>query len=122
MKRDIELIRKMVLFIEDHPSGRAPGRISIPGYTPEEIGYHSYLLVDSGLAHGTSIETGDSPGPIYRILRLTSLGHDFAASARTQYIWDEVVEDMRQKGMVAATIDILKKALDARIRKHLNAD
>ena len=37
MKRDMELIRKMILLIEDHPSGWAPD-IEIVGYTAQQIG------------------------------------------------------------------------------------
>ena len=121
MKRDMDLIRKMVLLIEEHSSGWAPD-INIEGYTPEQIGYHAYLLVDSGLATGSDVTNSGSSGPEYILNHLTSAGHDFADSARTQYIWDEVMADMREKGVVSAALDVVKKLLDARIKKHLNAD
>ena len=52
MKRDLELIRKLVLTVEDLPTGTVIDDIEIEDYTPEQIGYHSYLLIDSGLAEG----------------------------------------------------------------------
>lgn len=121
MKRDMELIRKMVLLMEDHPSGWAPD-MEIEGFTAGQIGYHAYLLVDSGLASGSDVTNSGSSGPEYILTHLTSAGHDFADSARTQYIWDEVMADMREKGVVSAALDVVKKLLDTRIKKQLNAD
>ena len=64
----------------------------------------------------------DSSGPDWMLNHLTSAGHDFADSARAQPIWDEVMADMKQKGVVSATVDILKKMLNKKIRKRLDAD
>ena len=50
MKRDPDLIRKIILAVEDLPTGLVLDKIKIDGYTREQIGYHSYLIVDSGLA------------------------------------------------------------------------
>ncbi|MCX5850419.1 MAG: hypothetical protein NTW65_13400 [Deltaproteobacteria bacterium] len=30
--------------LESEPNGYAPNEINIEGYTPEQIGYHAYLL------------------------------------------------------------------------------
>lgn len=50
MKRDLDLIRKMLLAIEESPSGFAP-ELKFPGYTDAQIGYHAYLLIDAS-SHG----------------------------------------------------------------------
>jgi hypothetical protein len=121
MKRDMELIRKMVLLVEDDPSSRAPN-INIEGYTAEQISYHAYLLVDSGLAVGSNLTDSNNSGLEYVINHLTSAGHDFVDSARTQYIWDEVMADMRKKGVVSAALDVVKRLLDKQIKNHLDAD
>ena len=120
MKRDMDLIRKIVLHMEDAPTGFAPS-MEIDGYTAEQIGYHAYLIVDAGLANGTDGTSFDSTGPDYMLNHLTSAGHDFADSARPQFIWDDVIADMRNNGIVSATIDVLKKLLDKKIKKHLEA-
>ncbi|WP_161602486.1 DUF2513 domain-containing protein [Tautonia marina] len=117
----MELIRKMVLLMEEDPSGWAPD-MNIEGYSPDQIGYHAYLLVDSGLATGSDVTPIGSSMPVYILNHLTSSGHDFADSARTQYIWDEVMEDMQKKGVVSAALDLVRKLLDTRIKKHLNAE
>ena len=43
MKRDLDLIRKIVLTVEDLPTGNVPEEIEVDGYTSEQVGYHSYL-------------------------------------------------------------------------------
>jgi len=42
MKRDLDLIRKMVLAMEEAPTGYAPEPL-FDGYTPAQVGYHAYL-------------------------------------------------------------------------------
>ena len=121
MRRDMELVRKMVLAVEARPAGHAPA-LHIDGYDDAQVGYHAYLLVDSGLAAGFNDGDQGSPGPTYRITRLTSAGHDFAESARNEHIWDEVTEQVRKKGLVSATIDVFKKLLDKQIRRHLELE
>lgn len=121
MRRDMELIRMMVLAIEDHTSGWAPD-LNFEGYTPAQIGYHAYLLVNAGLADGVDGTCSDSSGPEWEIQHLTSAGHDFADSIRNEYIWDEVKNAMKEKGLVSATIEVVKKLLDKQIRKRLELD
>ena len=58
MKRDMDLIRKIMLAMEEHPSGYAPDKIIIDGYSEEQIGFHLYQLLRSGLIEG--IETTNS--------------------------------------------------------------
>jgi Hypothetical protein (DUF2513) len=122
MKRDMELIRKMILAIEDSSDGYAPYPMSIEGYTDGQIGYHAFLLVDAGLASGTNITTTADLGPSYRLSHLTAAGHDFADSARVQFIWDEVMTTMKEQGVVSASIDLLKRLLDKALRKRLEGD
>ena len=50
MRRDFDLIRKMVLTIEDSSTGWAPPKMEFEGYTETEIGYHAFLMIDAGLA------------------------------------------------------------------------
>ena len=84
--------------MEDHPAGSAP-EMKFEGVSDEKLGYHSYLLVDSGLATGSDVTHFGSSGPEYILNSLTSAGHDFADSARTQYIWDEVMADMEKRAL-----------------------
>ena len=85
---------------------------------------YRYLLVESGLAAGPDVTSLGSSGPIYRITRLTSAGHDFADSCRNPYVWDEVMEDIGQKGFTSVAIDVVKKSptRDAKKRLQTSSD
>ena len=110
MKRDLELIRKMVLAIEDAPSGWAPQDLKIEGYTDEQIGYHAYLLVDAGLAKGEDASTLGSPSPVGFISRLNWAGHEFADAARDETRWRRAMGFVQEKtGTV--TIGVLTQLL-----------
>lgn len=98
MKRDFELLRKMVLSIEDQDSGWAPDQFKIPEYSEAQIGYHSYLLVDAGLAKGVDVTTNVSRAPEYQIMYLTWAGHEFADAARNESRWKEAMGHVKQKG------------------------
>jgi hypothetical protein len=53
MRRDMDLIRKMILAIEDHPSGWAPQDLTVDGYAPHPFG--------SPPAAERRIEIGEKP-------------------------------------------------------------
>jgi hypothetical protein len=109
MKRDHDLIRRMVLAIEDAPSGWAPD-LSVEGYTPAQVGYHAYLLVDGGLARGVDVSTHGSQGPEALITSLTWAGHDFADAARDDTRWKSAMRTVAEKGGIV-TFDVLKQLL-----------
>lgn len=45
MKKDMDLIRKIILTLESSPNGYAPANLEIQAYTSEQIAYHTYLLI-----------------------------------------------------------------------------
>jgi hypothetical protein len=96
MKRDMDLIRKMLLAIEDESSGWAP-EFQFEGYTPDQVGYHGYLLVDAGLAVGVAMTHDNSEAPDWIVTHLTWAGHEFAANARKDSRWREALSLIRTK-------------------------
>lgn len=118
MKRDLELIRKLVLAVESSPSGYVKEDVKIEGYSPEQIGYHSYLLIDAGLARGVDITTSGSSSPNWRLLHLTSAGHDFADSARDESTWRKATGLVKDKAGTV-TLDVMKQVLASVIKDTL---
>lgn len=109
MKRDLDLIRKILLAIEDHPQGYAPD-LKFDGYTDEQIGYQSYLLIDAGLAQGQDMAGFGSTGPNSKIFKLTWAGHEFADAARNDKLWTKAMGIVKEKGG-SVTMDVLKDLL-----------
>jgi hypothetical protein len=109
MKRDLELIRKMVLSIEDAPSGWAPD-LKFDGYSDAQVGYHAYLLIDAGLARGQDASTMGSDAPEGFITSLTWAGHEFADAARDETRWKKAMGVVQEKGGTV-TIGVLTQLL-----------
>jgi hypothetical protein len=109
MRRDWDLVRKIVLAVEDHPDGFMP-RLDIEGYSREQIGYHAYLLIDAGLAAGVSIGVSGDKSPQAMLRNLTWAGHEFAESARDDSRWKTAMGIVKDKGG-AITADILGQLL-----------
>ena len=115
MKRDLDLIRKMVLAIEDTSSGFAAD-LSFEGYTPAQVRYHAYLLVDGGLARGTDVTTMGSQAPEFLVTSLTWAGHEFAEAARDETGWKKTVATVVEKGG-AITFEVLKQLLSGLMKE-----
>jgi hypothetical protein len=115
MKRDWDLIRKMMLTIEDSASGWAPPDLKFDGYTEAQIGYHAYLLIDAGLAHGQDASHMGSEAPEGMITSLTWAGHEFAEAARNDVLWKKAMGEVADKGGTI-TFDVMKELLISLMR------
>lgn len=109
MKRDLDLIRKMLLAVEDGPSGYAP-HLVFEGYTDEQVGYHAYLLMDAGLARGADVTSHSNNSPEAIVQSLTWEGHEFIDAARDDTRWQKAKSIVAEKGG-GITLDLLKALL-----------
>jgi hypothetical protein len=88
MKRDLDLIRKILFQLEAHEHGYAPQTFTVDGYTDEVVGYHVHLMGQAGLLKVADVTHGGSPSPSALPVRLTFAGHDFLDAARSDTIWN----------------------------------
>jgi hypothetical protein len=116
MKRDLELIRKMVLEIEAAPSGWPA--LKIEGYTDAQVGYHAYLLINAGLAMGKDLSTLGNLSPEGFINTLTWAGHEFADAVRDETRWRKALGVVQEKGGTV-TIGVLTQLLVALMKGAL---
>jgi hypothetical protein len=92
MKRDMELIRLMLLSFESDEELPEVGK-----YPLEERLYNLKLMSDAGLIEAHFIpETGVPKG--VTILRLTWPGHDFLDSTRDSKIWKKALDHIVKPG------------------------
>lgn len=116
MKRDMDLIREILLAIESEDHGFA-SKIEIPGYTEEQIDYHAYLLGEAGLAKVCDVTHQGSKSPEAMISCLTWSGHEFLDSARENNRWNQAKEMIKKIGGASIEIwgslltDLMKKSL-----------
>jgi hypothetical protein len=119
MKRDMDLIRELLLHIEENPifdgtrwmQPHSSEDLGITDRSFKEVAYHLNLLVEEGLVRGTF--GMEAP----QISRLTSKGHDFLDDTRDPGIWKKTKE--RLKGLPSVGIAIIGEIAKAEIKKHL---
>jgi hypothetical protein len=116
MRRDLNLIRELILAVEDRKPHEP--ELEIEGYTREEIGYHSYLIVDAGLAKGIDVKTFADALPNWQLSHLTSAGHDFADAVRSDSTWNKATTLVKEKGS-GITLDVLRQLLVTVIKNAL---
>lgn len=119
MKRDMDLIRKLLLAIEAEPTGLAPDHFDIPDYSQEQIGYHLLLMVEAKLAVGREFRSFDDPAPTGEVERLTWAGHEFLDAARDPSRWEKAKEMAGKVG--SGSLDVFKQILAQLIATAITA-
>jgi hypothetical protein len=118
MKRDFDLIRRILIDIQDMPAGTFCQVIAYPGeYDPATISEHVALLIDSALINGEMIKAFDSIDG-FLITGLTWKGHDFIDAAKDNSIWNKAKQTVL-KPTVSITFDLLLEWLKAQAKQIL---
>lgn len=111
MKRDFDLIRELLLRVEED---RPPDEI--PGIDDATRIYHIRLLKQAGLVE--AIDYSTLSGPDFEISGLTWEGHDFLDQARNAAIWNKVKRTLKEQA-VTVSLSVLKSLLAKAAREHL---
>ena len=107
MKRDMDLVRNLLLGIEERDRGDGNwtsfGDLTLPEgtETPEPmVQEHLRLLLEAGLIEAMVDNTWSSRA--VRPIRLTWAGHDFLAAIRDEGVWSSTKEAVGKVGGTAA--------------------
>ena len=120
MKRDLELIRKLLLFFDEKPGAEKVEKPQVPGYDETTIMYHLVLLHDAGYLRCETARSSSRDRVIYVIpFELTWDGHEFLDTIRSPYVWERVMTEIRERGLLSTSVDFIKKLAEAEIRKRL---
>src|SRR5437763_7550316 len=113
MKRDMELIRLLLLLYE----GEEP-KPDLSAYSEEQQVYHTALLVDAKLVDGSILpdRTGYPRGTA--VIRLTWDGHEFLDAARNLSAWNRIRKKAVGAG-VSLTFPVLKALLTHYIQEKM---
>jgi hypothetical protein len=106
MKRDLDLIRRILLAVEARQETEQPFSVSINGYSQEQICYHIRLLAEAGLLRAVDY-SGNGP-PNWQAQSLTWGGHDWLDATRSDTVWHKVKATVRDKG-VSLTFELAKQ-------------
>ena len=107
MKRNLDLIREILLHIEtgeEYDGTRefyysTPEELGLAGYTPEQFAYHCTLLIEDGYIDGAATFVN-----VITVRRLTSEGHDFLDDIRDPSAWRKVKARLGSLPSVALSI------------------
>ncbi len=98
MKRDLELIRQLMLAIELKDTRFSAQSIEIDGYNSSQINYHLQLLIEAKLAIGEVRNYLGSDQPTICIEKLSWEGCNFLDDARNESVWQKTMEIVKDKG------------------------
>lgn len=117
MKRDMDLIRKLLLFCEGIEGNDVSSSTLLEGYAEEQIRYHAYLLVDAALAKGMNVSHLGCVLPQYLLNSLTWAGHEFLDAARDETTWNKAKTVFTSIGgfMLPVLIELLLKSMKEKV-------
>lgn len=94
MKRDLEILRAILMDEEDTGTGK------LGQWTDEQVLYHRSLLIEAGYLKGTTYHTGDTI--TLHSYGLSWKGHEFLDATRAPAIWQIVRNRLREHGSTVA--------------------
>ncbi len=109
MKRDMDLVRNILLAIEADPTGYPPEELEIEGYTKDQIGYHMLIMIEAGLLEGQEVTPMGASCPVGIPTRMTWHGHEFLDACRDVTRWNKAKAIVAKIG--GATIEVFKQIL-----------
>jgi hypothetical protein len=117
MKRDFDLIRRIMIDVQNTPAGSICENIAYPEYDQATVYEHEKLLIDEGFVDGQVVEEFGGIGAAV-ITGLTWKGHDFLDAAKDDTIWNKVKQTVLTS-TVSITFSLLLELLKAEARKKL---
>ncbi len=93
MKRDLDLIRYILLTTEQSDKGITDSVLVNQRYDIRTIAFHTELLIDRGLVSGSVEYDGFHTTPLsIEITRITWEGYDYLDSFRSDKVWRKAKE------------------------------
>lgn len=90
MKRDMDLVRKILIFMSENTEGpNVDWAAKIPGYTEDQILHHAALMKQGGLIVAGDYGDLDSDLPIALPVSITWDGHEFLDAVRDSTVWEK---------------------------------
>jgi len=99
MKRDMELVRAILLAMEASPHGFAPLPFTVAGYDQGVIEHHVWLMEQGQLVTAEETTALGDASPLAMPLSITWRGHDFLDTVRTDRVWLKVKAELKDRAM-----------------------
>lgn len=109
MKRDMNLIRKILLKVEELPTIEKANRIVLDGYDQGTVSFHIGLLVEQGLVKAKPFRGNDET--TWYPLGLTNAGYDFVDKIKDDTAWNKVRPYLQSFGKMTLPL-VLQKIVE----------
>jgi hypothetical protein len=119
MKRNMDLIRSIMLHLETYPDADLGlTEVQVDGFSEDMVLGHLVLLGEAGFID-LNVEhfLGGEP-PHYIVHRITWAGHEFLEAVRSQTIWAKSTKMIASAG-VGMAWPLLQAVLRAKAAEHL---
>jgi hypothetical protein len=110
MQRNMDLVRTILMRIEDSAAGRAKHPFGIEGFTAEQVGYHAHIMNEDGLIEAIDTTSFESSGPEAMPTMLSWKGHEFLDLARDTRRWNQAKARIAKIG--SAPVSVWMKVLN----------
>ncbi|MGV8040493.1 MAG: DUF2513 domain-containing protein [Thermoanaerobaculaceae bacterium] len=111
MRRNLDLLRTIMLRTEETAPGTNLLELGIEEADFAELAHHAELLVEAGLLRAQISYMERSPVPVYVVVeRLTWAGHEFLDLARDDERWERVLARVAA-GTGATSFEIVRDLL-----------
>lgn len=122
MKRDLELVREILLWMENLPEGSAANQEPmIPERTSEEIGFHAHLMEQAGLITAADIGGSFAVTPAAMPLSITWKGYEFLDASRDSGLWEKAKKNVLGPA-ASVSFAVLLEWLKAEAKQRLGID
>jgi len=108
LKRDMELVRRILVTLEDADQTQGWIPLQFECYTDDQISYHIKILAEQGIISAT--DCSNMKNFAWRAKGLTWDGHDYIEAIRDEGRWQKVKDWIKATGKIL-TIETLKEAV-----------
>jgi hypothetical protein len=124
MQRNMDLVRTILMRMENITPSYDRQGWGIQGFTQLEIRYHAYIMMQEGLIEGSDVTGTASAGvPQAMATRLTWNGHEFLDLVRDQERWNKAKAIIAKVGTAPISVwikvltDLLLQSVEAVVAK-----
>lgn len=110
MKRDMDLVRKILMEIEEKHQGRQLQGLQIEGYDDEMVFYHCEMMADVGLLSDFEALNVVGSSSVFYVGGLTWQGQDYLEIIRNDEIWEKTIDEVEEKKIPKTLENIAKIA------------
>jgi Hypothetical protein (DUF2513) len=112
VKRDLDLVRKILMLLDEKKSPDVIMEMEVEGYSKLEVMYHLVLMDEKGFLHCERQCSSTTPNRVIRIhpFSLSWEGHEFLEASRNDGFWSQAKEKVLAKSG-ALSFDLIKAIL-----------